>query len=165
MKTKNFLTLIVGALFVSLAVYTWLLNSKVKELENQEPVTFTDTVTLVDLKYDTVYKTKTKVETLRLVDTCLVSDTVTDSVFVNVEVPIYTYQYDTLISTDSSKTHLRAVCEGFSVTLDSLSIQYEKVHQEAKKPLKKWYQHLAPALGVGYGTSGFGLFIGVGYTL
>ena len=110
MKTKNFLTLIVGALFVGLAVYAWFLNSKVKELENHEPVTFTDTVTLVDFKYDTVYKTKTKVETLRLVDTCLVSDTVTDSVYVQVEVPIYTYQYDTLFLTDSAPYEQVYVC-------------------------------------------------------
>ena len=167
MKTKNFLTLFAGALFVGLAVYAWLLNSKVKELESLEPVQVTDTVTLTNWQYDTAYITNTKVETLRLVDTAFLSDTawLTDSVYVQVEVPLSKYVYDTLISTDSSKTHLRAVCEGFSVTLDSLSIQYEKVHQEAKKPLKKWYQHLAPALGVGYGTSGFGLFIGVGYTL
>ena len=165
MKTKNFLTLFAGALFVGLAVYAWLLNSKVKELENQEPVTFTDTVTLVDLKYDTVYKTKTKVETLRLVDTCLVSDTVTDSVYVQVEVPIYTYQYDTLFSTDSVKTHLRAVLEGFEVKVDTLSIQWEITHQEPKNLPKKWYQHLVPAVGVGYGTSGFGLFVGLGYCL
>lgn len=165
MKTKNFLTLIVGALFVGLAVYAWLLNSKVKELENQEPVTYADTVTLVDLKYDTVYKTKTKVETLRLVDTCLVSDTVTDSVYVQVEVPIYTYQYDTLFSTDSVKTHLRAVLEGFNVSVDTLSIQWEITHQEPKNLPKKWYNHLAPAVGVGYGTSGFGLFVGLGYAL
>lgn len=167
MNTRIFITSLLGLLIAGLVLYTWHLNAKVEQLSNLEPVQVTDTVTLTNWQYDTAYITNTKVETLRLVDTAFLSDTawLTDSVYVQVEVPLSKYVYDTLISTDSSKTHLMAVCEGFSVTLDSLSIQYEKVHQEAKKPIKKWYQHLAPALGVGYGTSGFGLFIGVGYTL
>ena len=167
MKLKYILTLIVGLLLLGLALYAWHLSSKVKELENLEPVTYTDTVTVTDWQYDTVYQTKTKVETLRLVDTAFLSDTtwLTDSVYVQVEVPIYTYQYDTLFSTDSVKTHLRAVLEGFDVRVDTLSIQWEITHQEPKNLPKKWYNHLAPAVGVGYGTSGFGLFVGLGYCL
>ena len=109
--------------------------------------------------------TKTKVETLRLVDTAWLGDTVTDSVYVQVEVPIFTYEYDTLFQSDSVKTHLRAVLEGFDVSVDTLSIDWEIVHQKAKNLPKKWYQHIAPAVGAGYGTGGWGVFVGVGYTL
>ena len=45
------------------------------------------------------------------------------------------------------------------------SIDWEIVHQEPKNLQKKWYNNLAPAVGVGYGTSGFGLFVGFGYAL
>lgn len=162
---KKFLTLALGVLFVALALYTWHLNTKVRELANLEPVVYTDTVTLTDWKYDTVYRTDTKVETLRLVDTAWLSDTVTDSVYVQVEVPISMYVWDTLLQTDSSKTQIKAVCEGFAVTLDTLSIQWEKVVQKAQNPPRKWYQHIAPAVGVGYGTGGWGVFVGLGYTL
>lgn len=167
MKTKITFTTLLALLIAGLVLYTWHLNAKVKELSNLEPIQVTDTVTLTNWQYDTAYITNTKVETLRLVDTAFLSDTawLTDSVYVQVEVPISKYVYDTLISTDSSKTHLRAVCEGFSVTLDSLSIQYEFISQKPKNLPKKWYQRLAPAVGVGYGTSGFGLFVGLGYTL
>lgn len=167
MNTKTFITYLLGLLIVGLALYTWHLSAKVKELSNLEPIQITDTVTVTDWQYDTVWQTKTKVETLRLVDTTWLNDTawLTDSVYVQVEVPIYTYQYDTLFSTDSVKTHLRAVLEGFNVSVDTLSIQWEITHQEPKNLPKKWYNHLAPAVGVGYGTSGFGLFVGLGYTL
>lgn len=162
---KKFLTVVLGVLLVALALYTWHLNVKVRELASLEPVVYTDTVTVTDWAYDTVYQTNTKLETLRLVDTAWLNDTVTDSVYVQVEVPIYTYVYDTTQTTDTTSLHLRAVLRGFEVEVDSLSIQWEKVAQKAQKPPKKWYQHIAPAVGVGYGTSGFGFFAGVGYTL
>lgn len=165
MKTKIAFTALLSLLIAGLSLYAWHLSSKVKELENLEPVTYTDTVTVTDWQYDTIYQTKTKVETLRLVDTCLVSDTVTDSVYVQVEVPIYTYVYDTLVSTDTTQTHLRAVLSGFHTSMDTLYLTTKITHQEPKNLPKKWYNHLAPAVGVGYGTSGFGLFVGLGYTL
>ena len=157
---KKFITLALGVLLVALAIYAWHLNTKVRVLANLEPVTVTDTLTLTNWQHDTVYQTKTKVETLRLVDTAWLGDTVTDSVYVQVEVPIFTYEYDTLFQSDSVKTHLRAVLEGFDVSVDTLSIDWEIVHQKAKNPPRKWYQHIAPAVGVGYGTSGFGFFAG-----
>lgn len=162
---KKFLTLVLGVLVAGLAIYTWHLNTKVRELANLEPVQVADTVTLTDWHYDTVYRTDTKLETLRLVDTAWLGDTVTDSVYVQVEVPIYTYQFDTTQTTDSTSLHLKAVLRGFEVSVDTLSIQWEKVAQKAQNPPRKWYQHIAPAVGVGYGTSGFGFFAGVGYTL
>lgn len=163
MKLKHFLTLAVAALFVGLALYAWHLGNKVKELTNQDPVTVIDTVTLTNWQYDTVYYTNTKVETLKVVDTNWLTDTLTDSVYVKVEVPIYTYVFDTLISTDTTQTHLRAVLEGMEVRLDTFTIDWKIMHQEAEKAPKKWYQHLGPSLGVGYGTGGWGAFVGVGY--
>ena len=165
MKTKTVFTALLGLLIAGLAIYAWLLNTKVRELASLEPVQVTDTLTLTNWRYDTTYITNTKVETLRLVDTAWLGDTVTDSVYVQVEVPIFTYEYDTLFQSDSVKTHLRAVLEGFDVSVDTLSIDWEIVHQKAKNLPKKWYQHIAPAVGAGYGTGGWGVFVGVGYTL
>lgn len=163
MKLRDIFCVLVAALLVGLALYAWHLNSKVKELTNQDPVTVIDTVTLTELQCDTVYYTNTKVETLKVVDTNWLTDTLTDSVYVQVEVPIYTYVYDTLVSTDTTQTHLRAVLRGFDVTLDTLSIDWKITHQEAQKAPKRWFQHLGPSVGVGYGTGGWGAFVGVGY--
>ena len=158
--------LILGALLLGLALYTHTLNRKVEQLSNLEPVQVTDTVTLTDWQYDTVYQTNTKVETLRLLDTLYTKDT--DTLYAQVEVPISRYVWDTLISTDSSQTQIRAVCEGFSVELDTLSIQWLKVAQTpclGPQQPSKWYERICPAVGVGYGTGGFGVFVGVGWTL
>lgn len=163
---KKFITLVLGVLFVALALYTWHLNGRVKQLSNLEPVVCTDTVTLTDWQYDTAYITKTKVETLRLLDTLYTKDT--DTLYAQVEVPISRYVWDTLISTDSSQTQIRAVCEGFGVTLDTLSIQWFKVAQTpclGPQQPSKWYERICPAVGVVYGTGGFGVFVGVGWTL
>lgn len=162
MNARTFITYLLGLLLVGLALYAWHVTTKLSSLE---PVTVqvTDTLTLTDWKYDTTYITKTKVETLRLVDTLYTK--VTDTLYAQVEVPISRYVWDTLISTDSSQTQIRAVCEGFSVELDTLSIQWLKVAQKAPNPPRKWYQHIAPAVGAGYGTGGWGVFVGVGYTL
>ena len=165
MKARTVITALLGLLLVGLALYAWHVTTKLSSLE---PVTVrvTDTLTLTDWKYDTTYITKTKVETLRLLDTLYTKDT--DTLYTQVEVPISKYVWDTLISTDSSQTQIRAVCEGFSVELDTLSIQWLKVAQTpclGPQQPSKWYQHIAPAVGVGYGTGGFGVFVGVGWTL
>ncbi len=165
MKTKTVITALLGLLLVGLALYAYTLNRKVEQLSNLEPVQVTDTLTLTDWKYDTAYIAKTKVETLRLVDTLCTK--VTDTLYAQVEVPISMYVWDTLLQTDSSKTQIKAVCEGFAITLDTLSIQWQKVAPTpCLGPLRpsKWYQHIAPAVGVGYGTGGWGVFVGLGYT-
>lgn len=159
---KKFLTLALGVLSVALALYTWHLNTKVRELASLEPVQVTDTLTLTDWQHDTVYRTDTKVETLRLVDTAWLSDTVTDSVYVQVEVPIYTYQFDTTQTTDSTSLHLKAVLEGFEVKFLSLSAEWSLTPQKAQKTRNTRCLHFGPAVGVGYGTGGWGVFVGVG---
>lgn len=166
MKARTIFTALLGLLVVGLAQYAYTLNRKVAELSNLEPVQVADTVTLTDWKYDTVYQTNTKVETLRLVDTLYTKST--DTLYAQVEVPMSRYVWDTLISTDSSQAQIRAVCEGFSVTLDTLSIQWLKVaqmHCLGPQQPSKWYGRICPAVGVGFGTSGFGVFFGVGYAL
>lgn len=162
MNTRIFITSLLGLLIAGLVLYTWHLNAKVEQLSNLEPVQVTDTVTLTNWRYDTAYITNTKVETLRLVDTAWLSDTVTDSVYLQVEVPISKYVYDTLISTDSSKTHLRAVCEGFEIKFLSLSAEWSLTPQKAQKTRNMGCLRFGPAVGVGYGTGGWGVFVGVG---
>lgn len=132
---------------------------------NSEPqieyVTVTDTVTITELKADTIYLSH--YDTVKL--ECLKIDTVLKSDSVFVKVPISTYEFDTVISDTSSEMHLKAVLSGFDVTLDTLSIGTKTTSQVPCIPLKtrSWYKHLCPAVGVGIGNKGFGLFIGIGY--
>ena len=103
-----------------------------------------DTVKLpvVDYRYDTVVKL--------------------DSVYI--QVPISNFIYDTVIKDTDYTTSLKAQISGFLVNVDSIFINTKIMHQELKKE-PKWYQRLCPAAGVGYGTSGFGFFVGIGYKL
>lgn len=134
---------------------------------NSEPqieyVTVTDTVTITELKADTIYLSH--YDTVKL--ECLKIDTVLKSDSVFVKVPISTYEFDTVISDTNSETHLKAVLSGFNVSLDTLSIGTKTTSQVPCLPSKtrSWYERFEPAVGVGIGNKGFGIFFGIGYSL
>jgi hypothetical protein len=69
-----------------------------------------------------------------------------------VELPISSFVLDTLITTDSTETHLKAFLEGFSVSMDSLSITTIKTHQETRLTPKtrSWHWGYGIALGIGF---------------
>lgn len=126
-------------------------------------ITTTDTVTLTDTitnwKYDTVYFSRLDTVKLPIVQTDTVQ--IADSVYVTV--PISVYRYDTIIADSTHTSRIQAVVSGFSVSLDTLSIRTELMPQRAKK--QPWYNNLCPAAGVGFGTGGVGVFVGIGYKL
>lgn len=106
-------------------------------------LTLTDTITLE--KPILVKKEVVRYDTLTLTDTTTLTDTLT------LPVPISEYVLDTIITTDSSKTHLKAFLEGFSVSMDSLSITTIKTHQETclTPKTRSWHWGYGIALGFG----------------
>ena len=126
-------------------------------------ITTTDTIYITDTitqwqPYD-VHHYRTDTTYLPVINTLL--DTVTDSVFV--EVPISIYQYDTTIVDTTHTTRIQADISGFNVSLEQLTATTKIMQQNPKK--QPWYTNICPAVGVGFGTGGFGVFAGVGYRL
>lgn len=131
--------------------------------EKVEYITVTDTVkicdTITNLQYDTVYFNR--YDTINTTDVVIINDTVNDTTYI--QLPIYTYIFDTIIQDTNYTTSLRAVTSGFNVTMDSLYLSTEIMPQKVKK--QPWYGNIVPAVGVGFGTGGFGVFAGVGYKI
>lgn len=125
-------------------------------------ITTTDTVTVTDTITNwqayNVYHYRTDTAYLPIVQ--YQTDTIIklDSVFV--QIPIDTYHYDTTIRDSNYTTHLKAVVSGFGVEMDSLYLNTKITQQKPKK--QPWYGNIVPAVGVGFGTGGFGVFAGVG---
>lgn len=126
-------------------------------------ISTTDTIvindTITEWKPYDVYHYRTDTAYLPKVDT--INDTIVKLDSVYVEVPISTYRYDTVIQDTSYTTHLKAVVSGFSVAVDSVYLSTEITPQRVKK--QPWYGNLCPAVGVGFGTGGFGVFAGIGF--
>jgi hypothetical protein len=124
-----------------------------------DTITVTDTIT--DWRYDTVFISRLDTVKLPIVhtDTTLLIDTLIDSIYV--QVPLHTYHYDTIISDSTHTTAIQADIEGFAVRLAQLSIETKITPQRTEK--QPWYGNLCPAVGVGFGTGGFGVFAGIGF--
>lgn len=119
----------------------------------------TDTIT--DLAYDTVYFSH--FDTVHL-PAVVINDTLIQVDSVYVQIPISTYQYDTIISDTNYTTSLKATVSGFGVSFDSLYLN-TKIMQQEPKNTPKWYENICPSAGVGFGTGGFGFFVGIGYKI
>ena len=149
--------LAVLCIFTAWKAYT--VKQKVEYITIQDTIKLNDTI--VDMEYDTCYLWKKDTVKLPVV----INDTTTlikiDSILV--EVPKYKYYYDTILKDTAYSTRFSAVIEGFDVNLDSVYLNTFIAPQKAKK--EPWYRNIVPAVGVGYGTSGFGIFAGVGYKL
>jgi hypothetical protein len=151
------------AILAILCIYTayksYQIKEKVKYITIQDTIKLNDTI--VDMEYDTCYLWKKDTVKLPVV----INDTTTlikiDSILV--EVPKYKYYYDTILKDTAYSTRFSAVIEGFDVNLDSVYLNTIIAPQKAKK--EPWYRNICPAVGVGYGISGFGIFAGVGYKL
>lgn len=160
-KIKNILIilLLLAVTFLAgLSLHSW---HKVKELTGQEPVTITDTVTLTDVKFDTLYFHSYSKDTLAVADTTFMHDTITHTYYVTAEVPIYTYVIDTSIYYSNFSLSLHERVRGYGVAIDTLALYYNAIVTQVK-PQKKL--RVVPAIGIGYGTGGVGIFGGVGIT-
>jgi hypothetical protein len=147
MKMKKIIifTTIIAVLLGIILLQHHKLNDRTTEyVTDTITLTLTDTITLE--KPILVKKEVVRYDTLTLTDTTTLTDTLT------LPVPISEYVLDTIIKTDSTETHLKAFLEGFNVSMDSLSIHYEKT---LKTPCltpktRSWHWGYGIALGIGF---------------
>ena len=145
MKKIIIFTAIIAVLLGIILLQHHKLNERTTEyVTDTLTITLTDTLTLE--KPTLLVKEVVRTDTLTLHST----DTIIDSV--EVKLPISTYVLDTIITTDSSKTHLKGILEGFSVSVDSLSITTIKTHQEVclTPKTRSWHWGFGIALGFGF---------------
>jgi hypothetical protein len=122
----------------------------------------------VDVTTDTVYVSDTVAQLKPQYVTIVRNDTVRLPVYINdtvtdtfaVQIPISHYVYDTIMEDTTHTTRFFASLTGYAVTLDTLYVNTEIMHQTKENRAGRW----VPAVGVGYGTGGLGLFLGVGYS-
>ena len=143
-QTIVFLTIIIALVGVILLQHHKLSDRTTEYVNDTITLTVTDTLEVV--KPTLWVKEVVRTDTLTLHST----DTITDSV--RVELPISTYLLDTIITTDSSETHLKGILEGFMVSVDSLSITTIKTHQEVclTPKMRSWHWGFGVALGFGW---------------
>ena len=148
---------IITLLLVFTAYKSYQLKGKVEYITTTDTITLTDTI--VNWNYDTVYFNR--YDTINTTDIVIINDTVNDTTYI--QLSIYTYVYDTTITDTTYRTNLRAVVSGFQCQMDSLYLSTQIMPQKVQITPKKWYQRLCPAVGVGVGTGGFGVFAGIGF--
>ena len=150
---------IITLLLIFTAWKSYQLKGKIETITVTDTITLTDTIT--DWNYDTMYLSHFDTIKLPVIDT--VNDTIIKIDSVLVQIPISTYTFDTTITDTNYRTSLKAITSGFAVTMDSLYLNTEIMPQRAKK--QPWYSNICPAVGVGFGTGGFGVFVGAGYKI
>ena len=128
-------------------------------------VTDTDTVvindTIANLQYDTVYFSH--YDTINTTDVVIINDTINDTAYI--QLPIYTYIYDTIIQKEDYQTHLKATVTGFNSTLDEVLLETTVFKKEPVIQQEKWYQRFGIGVGVMVGTGGVGVGGGIMYKL
>lgn len=148
---------IITALLVFTTWKSYTLKGKIETITVTDTLTIQDTIT--NWNYDTMYFSHFDTIKLPVFDT--VNDTLIKIDSFYVQVPLYGYVFDTTIQDSTYKTVLRACISGFSVSMDTLMLNTQIMPQKVKK--QPWYTNICPAVGVGFGTGGFGVFVGVGY--
>ena len=135
-KIIIFSSIIAVLLGIILLQHHKLNERKIDYVTDTITITITDTLTIKE-------PTLIKKEVIRT-DTLLLHS-------VMVELPISSFVLDTLIKTDSTETHLMAFLEGFSVSMDSLSITTLKTHQETCLTPKTRSFHWGYGIALGFG--------------
>lgn len=154
------LVAILGILLCYTAYKSYQLKGKIETITVTDTLTIQDTIT--NWSYDTMYLSRLDTIKLPVVDT--VNDTIIKIDSVLVQIPINTYVYDTTITDSLYTTSLKATVSGFGVSFDSLYLNTKIMRQEPKNT-PKWYENICPSAGVGFGTGGFGFFVGIGYKI
>lgn len=164
-KIQNILIIFLGLIVGALAVYSTTLSHRIKNILNQDPTTVHITDTITNWEHDTLYFTHYIKDTLALTDTAIIYDTFTNTQFVEVQVPIYTYVFDTSLYcsnfSDTLTVGIKETVRGYKVELESIILDIKgDLTPVQPQPQKKF--RVVPAIGVGYGTAGWGAFCGVG---
>lgn len=151
---------IITVLLVFTAYKSYKIKGKIETITVTDTIALTDTITNWEPEY--VYLSHFDTIKLPVIDT--VNDTIIKIDSVLVQIPISIYQYDTVISDTNYRTSLKAVLSGFGVSVDTLCLSTEIIQQQTKNS-SKWYNNICPSAGVGFGTGGFGFFVGIGYKI
>ena len=148
---------IITVLLCYAAYQAYTLKDKVEFITKTDTVTLTDTIT--NWQCDTMYFNR--YDTINLTDVVIINDTVNDTTYI--QLPLYTYIFDTTITDTNYTSDFKAVVSGFAVSLDTLSI-HTKILQE-KAILTPKQRRWGLGVGLMYGTGGFGIGAGVMYQL
>lgn len=154
---ETVLIVILALLCIFTAYKAYTIKDKVQYITVTDTVKICDTIT--NWQYDTVYFNR--YDTINTTDVVIINDTVNDTTYI--QLPIYTYIYDTTITDTNYKTDLRAVLSGHSVNMDSLYLSTEITRQEAILVPKQ--RRWGIGAGLMYGTGGFGFGVGIFYKL
>lgn len=157
--------ILLGIITILLCYTAWksyTIKEKVEYIT--DTIQFCDTLYFDSVSYDTVFLQRLDSVYLPIVHTK--TDTIIQVDSVLVQIPYMTTVYDTTINKEDYQTHLKATVTGFNSTLDEVLLETTVFQKQPVISQKKWYEHIAPACGVGIGTDGkIGLFVGIGYTL
>ena len=169
-KIQNILIIFLGLIVGALAVYSTTLSHRIKNILSQDPTTVHITDTITNWQHDTTFFYNYITDTLALTDTAIKHDTITDTKFVEVQVPIYETHFDTSITycsnfscEDSLIVGIKETVRGYKVELESVILDIKgdltPVQPQPQKKLR-----VVPAIGIGYGTGGVGIYGGVGFS-
>lgn len=159
MKKNTTFEIILTVILLLLCVYTALKAYNLKQHIEYVTDTVTDTFVMTNVEFDTVFLTHISTDTLAVTDTAFIYDTINNTYYIPVEVPVSSHIIDTNIDTN---IHLYEQISGYKVNLDSLALEVKPV---IIQPQKKWYNNLGVGVGLMYGTSGFGIGVGLMYKL
>jgi hypothetical protein len=147
---KSLIILILSLLLVSIGGFL-LYDYKVAQIEEKytpKPTIQHDTIIRdsIQIQEKVKWKYVTKYDTVIYIQT----DTMTDTVYV--QIPIDHYQYRDTGSTDSTKYSLGINYSGYKASLDSVWFNYSYIPQTIVKTKRNgWGQYIGVGLQVGYG--------------
>lgn len=156
------LVVIIVLLFTTLAIV--ITNHRTKQPVPPKTIIISDTITQVI--YDTIYIKEYKTVKLPVTDTLIKDSIIIDSIFV--QVPISTYELDTVFQTDTTQLNLFIQNSGYDVKLDSLYYRLEYRPTTIKLPKKNYFrEHFRFGVGVSAGYGFFSkqpdIFVGLGF--
>ena len=163
------LVVIIVILFTTLAIVVTNHRTQKQPVPQPQIIIITDTISKV--LYDTVFIDHFVTKKLQLTDTLIIDSVKIDSILV--EVPISTYQLDTVFQTDTTNLNIHIQNSGFNVTLDTLSYKftYQPTPPVIKKKRHRFGFFVGPAVGVSYDWTtrrtlpSVGIGIGVGFSV
>ena len=157
------LVVIIVLLFTTLAIVITTHRTR-KQPVTPKTIIISDTITQVI--YDTIYIKEYKTVKLPVTDTLIKDSIIIDSIFV--QVPISTYELDTVFQTDTTQLNLFIQNSGYDVKLDSLYYRLEYRPTTIKLPKKNYFrEHFRFGVGVSAGYGFFSkqpdIFVGLGF--
>lgn len=134
-----------------LVVLVSILTLKCCQKPKNEPSQVVIHDTLTEITYDTVYLDHYKTIKVQLHDTLnqlvYIDSVVVDSVFV--DIPISSYEFDTVCKTDTTTFEIMMKLKGYDVSLDTLTYGFKYTPTIPKKTHRfGWF--IGPSLGLGY---------------